>query len=428
MSIQTFLLDGKFAEGSAPDFDSIVAKLDQEVLYRAPIDLIVKFLAKFGKELTRNLLTEEGVIYLASWLRTSNLEKYIAINVGDKTVLDAFVAQTDNLFMRAQPRGVVCHWVAGNVPTLAIFSIVQAMLGKNASIVRVPLEPMSGIVNILRVLEKVSVELDGQTLDGREVLKSLAVVYYPSSNKALNTGMSLAADAKVIWGGKEAVRDIIALPQREHCENVVFGPKYSFAVVDEASISEGMAKRMAMDIITFDQEACSSPHVIFVQSRSNAQAAAEKMVEHMVAGFEAVTEKFPKAYGSYGAVLNARGMYWLDPEKDVVCSDDLDWTILLNDDIQLEEPVKSRTIFIKAVNSALDVIPLITNKVQTIGIAMQDADERVAFCEQATRHGVARCVALGSMNNYDTPWDGILFINRMVRWTAMRYSDSNGSL
>lgn len=428
MPIETYLLNGEFVNAQADDFEQVVESLDQGVLYNAPIDLIIKLLERFGKELTKSLITEEGVFYLATWLRVSNLNHYLKINLGDKKCLDSFVPEENHLFLRAQPRGVVCHWVAGNVPTLAVFSLVQSILSKNSNIVRVPREPLPGFLSILKILGRVEAEHEGQVLRGADVLKSIAVVYFPSDNLELNQKFSLAADCKVVWGGKDSVRSILALPQREHCETVVFGPKYSFAVIDEESLAPALCRRLAMDIITFEQDACSSPHVVFVESkRKDRWSTAREVANELAEAFRQVSPKFAKPAGGYAHVLNARGIYWLDPEKDIVCAEELDWTILINDELQLEEPVGSRTVFIKVIDSVDKVIPLITHKTQTIGVALSDRGKRFSFCEKATRRGVARCVAPGAMNNYDTPWDGILFINRLVRWTSVRMSENNGS-
>lgn len=429
MPLTVYLSGGEFRERSAESLAPVVEALDQDVLYEAPSELIAAFLARYGKLLTRHLLDEDGIIYLASWMRESNLKHYLALNLNPPEALDRFVAsgERDTIWLRAQPRGVVSHWVAGNVPTLSIFSLVQSMLAKNANLLRIPESALPGAVRILEVMKEVEVERDGRTLRGSDVLRSIAVVYFPSGEGDHNREMSMLADCKVVWGGREAVRSIVALPQRDHCETVVFGPKYSFAVVDEPSLSEALCRRLAMDVITFEQEACSSPQVLFVEGRGDdPRATARRAAEMLGAAFSELSEKYPKMSGNFSGILNTRGRYWLDPRRDIVCSPELDWTVLIDDNLELEEPVGSRTVFVKVVDDVLDIVPLITNKVQTLGIALRDDARHLRLCEKATRAGVARCVPIGVMNNYDTPWDGILFINRLVRWTAMRPASQNG--
>ena len=402
MSINCYLYEGNFVDREFDEFELLIKSLDLEMLHHQPIDLIVKLLAKFGKELTKSLLHEEGILYLATWLRESNLTKYLSRNLNNKLALDTFVSIEEGLYIRAQPRGVVCHWIAGNIPTLAIFSLIQSILCKNVNVLRVPKDCVSGVIEILKILEDISVTYEGKVMTGEEILRATTVVYFPSSDKDLNKKLSLEADCKVIWGGKEAVQSIVPLPQKEHCETVVFGPKYSFAVVDEESIDESLSNNLAMDIITFDQNACSSPHVIFCESNGTGNGdQGKKLASYLADSFRELTKKYKKTEGNFANILNARGIYWLDPSKDIICSNTLDWTILVNKEVKLEEPIGSRTIFIKEVGNLLETTELITNKIQTIGIAINNPEKKHNFCERATFKGVSRCVDVGWMNNYD---------------------------
>jgi len=421
--IQCYLLNGKFTEKNLDNFESIIDQFDVESLYNMPVEAIIKILSALGKELIKNkaLLTKEGIYYLATWLRESNLNNYISINCKDKTYLDDFKNIEKDIFIRAQPRGLVCHWIAGNVPTLAVLSLIQSIIAKNTNIVRVPKEVVKEVVEILKPLQNVSINYKGKNYSGGNILKSFSIIYFPSENLELNKQFSLLADCKVIWGGKDAVASILKLPQREHCENIVFGPKYSFSVVDEKSVAKqpDLLKKMIMDIILFQQNACSSSHVIFYELKDRKKI--KDFTINLGESFEEVSRKYPKPKDtSFSDILNIRGKYLLDPDKDVESSKELDWTILSDNELRLEEPIKSRTVFVKPIDSALDVIPLITPKIQTIGLAISDQNKLKNFCEKATFKGVSRCVPVGSMNDYDTPWDGLLFIDRLVRWTLMR--------
>jgi hypothetical protein len=58
--------------------------------------------------------------------------------------------------------------------------------------------------------------------------------------------------------------------------------------------------------------------------------------------------------------------------------------------------------------------------VQTVGLALGDPDESLAFAESATQAGVARCVRPGIMNNYESPWDGKMLVGQLVRWVTLK--------
>ena len=106
------------------------------------------------------------------------------------------------------------------------------------------------------------------------MLRGVAVVSFDHQDSDLNRTMSLAADAKIIWGGESAVRGIKALEEQSHCVELVFGPKYSLGVIDRRRLThaeglEGIIGAFVRDIAAFDQRACSSPQTIFVERNDN---------------------------------------------------------------------------------------------------------------------------------------------------------------
>ena len=76
-----------------------------------------------------------------------------------------------NKFIRAQPKGIVCHFMAGNVPTLAIYSLFQAFLCKNASILRIPFESMKTVLELLKPLSDIKINYEGKEYYGKELLE-----------------------------------------------------------------------------------------------------------------------------------------------------------------------------------------------------------------------------------------------------------------
>ena len=75
--------------------------------------------------------------FLPLWLRRANLQTLLRRSLrGKPEALDRFVRldEKDSIAVRAQPRGLAVHWVAGNVPVLGMLSVVQSMLCKNANL------------------------------------------------------------------------------------------------------------------------------------------------------------------------------------------------------------------------------------------------------------------------------------------------------
>ena len=71
----------------------------------------------------------------------------------------------------------------------------------------------------------------------------------------------------------------------------------------------------------------------------------------------------------------------------------------------------------------MKILPLITKKVQSIGCAIEDKNKLIKFADEATLKGVSRCVELGQMHLFDSPWDGIFFLSNAVNWVTLYYRE-----
>lgn len=389
-------------------------------LFGVPVNDIIEMLHSFSRLLVRDEKVKGigGIAFLSNWLRRENIRKIIETNLGSKDYLESFVGD-ERKKLRAFPRGVVSHWIAGNIPTLSLFSLFQSIIGKNGNILRIPEVSLSTVLPILQLFA--TVESNGYT--GKDLLKSVAVVYFPSDDFKANSALSRIADARVVWGGKEAVEAITNLPKKTHCEDIVFGPKYSFAVFDkEALTSEKLdrfIRNIATDSVLFEQSACSSPHVIFLETNMEGVT---HFAQQLSNEFERLSRLMPKNDFDAGRgtmIINKRAEYALDLEKDVMASKTNDWTILIDSKLALEEPIQSRTIFLKPIANVLDVIDLITRNVQTVGNGILNQEKSMKFAEGVMYRGVARIVPPGQMHIYDSPWDGILLLSRLVCWNNL---------
>jgi hypothetical protein len=425
--IDTYLLNGKCEHLTFDTLEPIETSLHAQLdfIQSVPQEVLVHLVSQLSEEILHepSFRTIPGIGFLMAWLKKQNLQDLITSNLQGYS-FEKFILAPPRLQVRLQPRGVVVHWVAGNVPTLSLFSLVQSLLCKNANILRVPQHNANLVAQLLEKLSRVQTEFEGKQYYGKDILKSIVVLYFPSSDVDLNISLSLLADCKVMWGGGNAIEAIRKYPQQEHCEQIIFGPKYSFCVIDSASLSdEKIYDQIVLDAILFEQTACSSPHVVFIEKSNHP---IKIYAQRLSAAFERLSTRYPKgAMLPYTAtrILNARAEFLLYEEKDVLASKDLTWTVLIGGEFELPVGIQSRTLYLKETNSVIDVIPLITSKVQTVGIAIQDPVTRENFCTQVTRKGVSRCVPIGKMHSYDSPWDGMYMMQRLVRYCTMKSGD-----
>jgi hypothetical protein len=426
--IQCYLLDGDFKETAHEDFSRIAEVVEQNrlAISAIPLEAIIDILGQLGKRILKqpSLNQYQGISYISLWLRKDNLRKICELNYSNLDYLDHFTKINTRLEMYAQPRGIVCHWVAGNMPTLAFFSAVQAILSRNGSIIKVPADYRDLILNILDLLNGIETDIDGNIFYGADIVRSIAIVSFEGKNQLLSAGLSKAADCKLIYGGSEAIKTIAALPQKESCETIIYGPKYSFAVFDQEYIEseqfEDALKNCVTDVALFNQMACSSPHTFFFEkSKYSIEDVADKLKTY----FEQLPDNLlyqNKSQWMAANTINERARYLLSSDTGIVKSQGLEWTILINSESSLEEPIFGKCLFIKEVDDVRDTLDHITRKVQAMTVCIADQNDRREFAKDATYRGVDRITTPGHIHDYDLPWDGILPLNRLVRWVILK--------
>ena len=98
----------------------------QDLLRNITKSEILELFHVFSRKIIRSSRVNqiEGVPFLANWLRKGNFTQIVEKNLKDIDYLEKFIGERKRI--KAQPRGMVCHWIAGNVPTLGIFSLFQS--------------------------------------------------------------------------------------------------------------------------------------------------------------------------------------------------------------------------------------------------------------------------------------------------------------
>ena len=165
--ISCFMLQDNFFQEPKKfqNLDIIIEEVNKnrEAIYSYPSGAIVEIINEYSKILAndRKFLNYEGVPFLVLWLKKSNIQRLLCLDIGKQEYLDDFVQIEDGKFMKAQPRGVICHFMAGNVPTLSIYYLIQALLCKNINLIRVPLDNINIVVDLLKPLKDITVNFNG---------------------------------------------------------------------------------------------------------------------------------------------------------------------------------------------------------------------------------------------------------------------------
>jgi hypothetical protein len=404
-------------------------KAGQERLRAASLDDLIGLCdaagqawAQPGNEVAR-MVGSLGIGFLPLWLRRGNLEPLVAQALrGDGGAIDGFVpsAPASGRRHRAQPRGLLVHWVAGNVPLLGMISVIQGLLTKNANLVKVSRQNAGILPYFLAALGQVRYRRpDGEEIAGTLLTNAVRAIYTDHEDAAA-AALSALADVRVAWGGREAVEAIMNLPRRFGTEDIVFGPKTSFVVVGAEMLTgeagaRQVAALVARDTVALGQRGCNSPHTVFVE-RGGAlgpEAFAALLGEEL--GRAAQKAQPDTAPQEAFQILGWRAEY--DMRGEAWYSDGVRWSVFYSDeDRGLAAPCYGRTLFVRPVENVFDLAALCSVNTQTAGLAV--GERRLKLADALTARGVERCPEVGRMSLYEAPWDGMYPMDRMVRWVS----------
>lgn len=373
-----------------------------------------------------DFLKDKGRLFLSQWCSRDHLEKIARVGLkGDIGYLDDFkpFPDSDKHFLKANSRGLTCHWMAGNVQILGMFALAQSIITKNVNILKVAAKDEGVFRRMLSAFEGLEYATEsGFRIKGNDLLTTIAVVYFPRQAVALGEMMSKNANVRIAWGGKEAVETVYNYPAMIDCETMIFGPKISFAVISKESLAseqeaKKLARKLTVDISVFDQTGCASPHNLFIER--SGEVTPERFCEIMADVFPKTEVQIPKPTVSaeqISEIHSIRGVY--DFKGKSWGSPSMSWTILLDEKNGLNKPVYSRVIFVHSVDDIDESLCHIEDFVQTIGISAP-IEKAKAFANKATARGASRCPMIGRMLNFESPWDGVFLFDRLVRWNTL---------
>lgn len=412
--------------------DEIISSLrrNQEWLRKQPVDAIIGLISlvtsKWITEPSLQHLKDKGLLFVSSWCDAKHLASVSNLGLrGNINYVDKFCCfpDSDKHMMKANPRGLVCHWLAGNVQILGMFALVQAIIAKNINLLRVSSRDNGVFTSMLETFRGTEYTTEsGYTIKGDDLLKTIAIIYYSHYANELGEEMSKQADVRIAWGGAESVETIANYPFRIGTETVVFGPKLSFSVISNDVLNseheaKKLARKLSVDVSVFDQSGCASPHNLYVERGGSVSP--EQFVSMLAEAMSKTELQIPKPTMSIeqvSQVHSIRGVY--DFKGDVTGSATMSWTLLLQDTTDLEKPVYSRVLFIHEVDSIMESIPYINENIQTVGIAAS-TEKAIEYAEEATAKGVSRLPQIGRMLNFEMPWDGIILFDRLVKWNTL---------
>lgn len=362
----------------------------------------LKFLDDFSKVLKNNKFTNKDadIMSFAFWCRKKNL-----IQLRKK-----FNYNNHKLGI-----GLVFHITPSNVPTNFLFSLIIGLLTGNSNIVKVPQNKFDQIDLICRCLNK--------TIKRNKMMKNrITVVKY--DNKDYTKKFSSICDGRMIWGGDNTIQNVKNYLTKPKNRDITFPDKYSMVIFSTQEILKlknnelkNLVKKFYNDTYKFDQNACTSPHLIVWHGNN------KKILEAKNKFWTALNDEVKNKYNFsnfmaseklnqlYRLVINNKTLKKIDINNNLIYRFSLDQIPLNNHELR----GKWGIFFESEAKSLANFKNFINEKYQTLTYFGIDKKKLQNFIIKNKLSGVDRIVPVGSSMNLSLIWDGYDLKNILTR-------------
>ena len=309
-------------------------------------------------------------------------------------------------------KGVVFHSTPSNVPVNFAFSFAAGLLAGNANIVRLPGKPFEQVNIICDAIKELLSDKH------KDMSPYIVFVKFPPV-KEITDAFSSLCNVRVIWGGDMTVAELRQSKIPARTTEITFADRHSIAVIDadeylKADNKDVIVQNFYNDTYYSDQNACTSPRIIFWQGKQKAEAKNDfwNRVHGLVKG------KYKLAAVQAVGKLNA--MYSVAANKAVKLekSEDMFVTRLNVDTIDkdlMNYKYNSGFYFEKDIDSLAEIVDVCDVRCQTVtyyGVKEEDFRD---FLEKSRPIGIDRIVPMGKSMDFTLIWDGYDLIRQMSR-------------
>ncbi|WP_234343309.1 aldehyde dehydrogenase family protein [Streptomyces sp. WM6372] len=320
------------------------------------------------------------------------------------------------------PVGLVAHIAPGNAATVAPLSLIEGLLAGNVNVLKTSSADTFLAQHLLAELA---------ALDPSGALaERIIVLRFPSSRQDWLRLMCAPADAVAVWGGESAVEGVAAhVPAG--CRLVEWGHKISFAYVTEDAWADGATvAALAEDVCLFEQQACSSPQVVYLDTDAGNADVLYAFAERLAAALAA--QPAPAASdrdldpAEYAELTTTEHLARLEEHLGltrVLSAPDGTWRVMADTRPALTASPLHRSVWVKPLprKDLIATLRPMRRYLQTAGLAGSRTDiaELSALVLAA---GATRVTPVGAMTaGYaGEPHDGVYALQRYSRRVAVQ--------
>ena len=309
-------------------------------------------------------------------------------------------------------KGIVFHSTPSNVPVNFAFSFAAGLLAGNANIVRLPGKPFEQVNIISSAVNELISDKH------KNMAPYIVFVKFPPVKEITDT-FSALCNVRVIWGGDMTVAELRQSKIPARTTEITFADRHSIAVIDadaylNADNKDVIIQNFYNDTYFSDQNACTSPRIIFWQGKEKEAAKADfwDRVHKLVAG------KYTLAPVQAVGKLNA--MYSVAAQKDVKLQKSEDMFITRLDVDKIDKDLmnykyNSGFYFEKDIDSLNEIADVCDIRCQTLTYFGVKEEDFRSFLEDERPIGIDRIVPMGKSMDFALVWDGYDLIRQMSR-------------
>lgn len=367
---------------------------------------VCEFLNQFSKRALkdREVKAYPDVVAFAFFCRRANIEK----------LKSQYGTEGNRL-----GRGMTFHIAPSNVPINFAFSLVAGLLAGNACVVRASSKDFVQTNIVCRLFQ--------ETIDAAEdiAIKNIAnyiqVVTYGRDNE-ITAFYSAHCEVRIIWGGDATIANIrsTAIPPRT--TEITFADRYSVAILKAESVLNcenfaALAQNFYNDTYLYDQNACSSPRLLYWIGTKEDCAKAQELF------WSEMEKEILKKYEISPVIAIDKVM------ADYKCAIELENVKLVRSESNLVNRIVVDKLFPEIVNytcpggsyfeyadTGIDaLVGIVTKKFQTVGYYGFEKEELEEFFLTKGMRGVDRVVPIGKTADFTLTWDGYDLIRSMSR-------------
>lgn len=308
-------------------------------------------------------------------------------------------------------RGLIFHIAPSNVPINFAYSFLFGLLSGNTNIVKISSKEYEQVNIVCSEIEQLF-----QEEKFKQIKDTNAFIRYSNIDE-ITAYISSISDGRVIWGGDKSITHIRKFPIKIRGVEIVFADRYSICILNSDAVLDlndselqKLSDKFYNDTYLFDQNACSSPQIIFWYGKNieKAKNIFWNSIKHSAAKYDLAPIKVVDKYTDMLAniiqdnvkkvEMYGNEIYCLETEK---IQDNLNGRFGLFYEYSIEE--------------LSEIADTIRDKCQTITYFGIDKNKIISSLINKNISGVDRIVPVGMALDMNVIWDGYDIVKELSR-------------